>query len=174
MSVTDSTTEILGTYLDDHLVGANSGVQMAQQLRERAGDGPDAGVLGVLVEDIKADRDELRGLLERLDQSSNRVKGAAGWIAGKAHQVAVAEALTGDAHLSMLLHTESLTLGIDGKRALWVALLTVASRYPVLTETDLTGLAERARDQRDRLESVRLRAANRAFTLTADPQRGYR
>lgn len=165
MSVTDSTTEILGTYLDDHLVGADAGVRIAQQLWERAGDGPDAGVLAVLVEDIEADRDELRGSLERLDHRSHRVKRAAGWIAGKAHQVAVAGALTGDAHLSMLLHTESLALGIEGKRALWVALLAVASRYPVLTETDLTGLAERARDQRDRLESVRLRAAHRAFTV---------
>jgi len=166
MSVTDSTTEVLGTYLDDHLVGAEAGLEMAQQLWKRAGDGPDAGMLAMLVEDIKADRDELRGLLERLDQGRHRVKQAAGWIAGKGHQIAVGEALTGDADLSMLLHTESLAIWLDGKRALWVALSAVASRYPVLTETDLPGLADRARDQRDRLESIRLRAAHRAFTLT--------
>ncbi len=157
-------TDVLGTYLNDHLGGANAGVEMARQLCERAGDGPDAGVLAGLAGDIDDDREELRVLVERLGHDRHRVKQAAGWVAGKAHQVAVGEALTGDEHLSMLLQAESLALGIDGKRALWDTLLAVGDRYPALAGTDLTRLADRARDQRVRLETVRLDAARRAFT----------
>jgi len=155
--------DVLGTYLNDHLSGANAGVGMARQLCERTGDGPDTALLTRLVEDIEVDREELRGLVERVGQGGHPVKKAAGWVAGKAHQVAVGEALTGDEHLSMLLQAESLALGIDGKAALWAALLAVRDRYPSLAGTDLDRLAERARDQRERLETVRVNAAQRAF-----------
>jgi hypothetical protein len=121
-----SSTEVLGTYLNDHLGGANAGVEMARQLHKRAAAGPDAAVLALLVDDIEQDRDELRALAERLAEAGHPVKKAVGWIAGKAHQFAVDERLTGDEHLSMLLATETLALGIEGKAALWQALLAVA------------------------------------------------
>jgi hypothetical protein len=158
-----SSTEVLGTYLNDHLGGANAGVEMARQLHKRAAAGPDAAVLALLVDDIEQDRDELRALAERLAEAGHPVKKAVGWIAGKAHQFAVDERLTGDEHLSMLLATETLALGIEGKAALWQALLAVAPAYPQLAQIDLARLADRARDQRDRIETVRLHAAHRAF-----------
>jgi hypothetical protein len=64
----------------------------------------------------------------------------------------------------MLLETETLALGIEGKVALWEALLAVASAYPQLAESDLSRLAVRAREQRGRIETVRLAAARRSFT----------
>lgn len=106
-----ASTEVLGTYINDHLSGANAGVEIVQRLHQRAGDGPDAAVLARLVEDIEQDRDELRALVEQLGESGHPVKKAAGWVAGRAHRVAVGELLTGDEHLSMLLETETLALG---------------------------------------------------------------
>jgi hypothetical protein len=131
MATTEATTEVLGTYLNDHLGGAHAGMEMARKLCDRAADGPDAAVLATLVTDIEADRDDLRALIERLAPSGHPVTQAAGWIAGKAHQVAVGEALTGDEHLSMLLQTESLALDIEGKQALWEALLVLGNRCTV-------------------------------------------
>ena len=159
-----TSTEVLGTYLNDHLSGANAGVQMAQRLHKRAAGGPDAAVLARLADDIKQDREELRRLVEQLGEAGHRVKKAAGWVAGKAHRLAVGELLTGDEHLSMLLETETLKLGIEGKLALWEALLAVASAYPQLAEGDLSRLAVRAHEQRGRIETVRLAAARRSFT----------
>ncbi len=159
-----ASTEVLGTYLNDHLSGANAGVEMAQRLHKRAADGPDAAVLARLAEDIERDREELRQLVEQLGEAGHRVKRAAGWVAGKAHRLAVGELLTGDEHLSMLLETETLALGIEGKLALWQALLAVASAYPQLAESDLARLADRAREQRGRIETIRLAAARRSFT----------
>ena len=159
-----ASTEVLGTYLNDHLAGANAGVQMARRLHQRAVAGPDAAVLGRLAEEIDQDRNELRGLIERLGEAGHPIKKAAGWFAGKAHRLAVATLLTGDADLSMLLETEALALGITGKLALWQALLAVAPVYPQLVEADLVRLAARAREQHSQIETIRIAAACRSFT----------
>jgi hypothetical protein len=163
-----TSTEVLGTYLNDHLAGADAGVQVARRLRERAGTGPDALALARLGEEIEHDRDELRRLVEQLGASGHPIKKAAGWVAGKAHGLAVTELLTGDEHLSMLLETESLALGIVGKLALWEALLAVAPAHPQLVEADLVRLADRAREQHGRIESMRLAAARRSFAPPPD------
>lgn len=162
-----TSTEVLGTYLNSHLAGANAGVEIVRRLHKRAVPGPDAAVLAQLAEEIEQDRDELRGLVEQLGEAGHPVKKAAGWAAGKAHQLAVSELLTGDEHLAMLLEAETLALGVEGKLALWEALLAVASAYPQLVEDDLVRLAGRARDQRGRIEAIRLAAARRSFTSSS-------
>ncbi len=158
-----SSTALLGTYLNDHLGGANAGVEMVHRLHKKAGNGPDAAVLGPLAEDIEQDRDDLRALVDALGESGHPVKEAVGWIAGKAQRLALGEVLTGDEDLTLLLEYETLALGIDGKLALWQALLAVAAANPQLHGDDLARLADRARDQRSRIEAVRLDAARRAF-----------
>jgi hypothetical protein len=158
-----ASTKVLGTYLNIHLAGANAGVEMAQRLHKRAAAGPDAASLARLAEEIEQDRDELRGLVEQLGEAGHPVKKAAGWVAGKAHRLTVGKLLTGDEHLTVLLETETLALGIEGKLALWAALLAVASAYPQLVEDDLVRLANRAREQRGRIETIRLAAARRSF-----------
>jgi hypothetical protein len=62
-----------------------------------------------------------------------------------------------------LLQAESLSLGVEGKLCLWRALIEVAPSYPELAAVDLRKLADRALNQRRRLEVVRLAAARRAF-----------
>ncbi|MBV9921661.1 MAG: hypothetical protein JOY78_12530 [Pseudonocardia sp.] len=159
-----SSSELLGTYLDGHLAGANAGLETAKRLRKHVHDPLDAEAVGRLAEDIDQDREELRRVVERLGEGGHGVKRAVGWVAGKAHRLAVAETLTGSGHLSVLLEAETLAIGIDGKRALWEALLAVVPAYPQLADVDLAGLAERARDQRERVETIRLRAAQRSFS----------
>jgi len=159
-----SSTELLGTYLGDHLAGASAGLETAERLRKHVTEPLDAEVVGKLVEDIEHDRQELRKIIERLGAGAHGVKRAVGWVAGKAHRLAVAETLTGSGHLSVLLEAETLAMGIDGKRALWEALLAVVPAYPQLADVDLAGLAERARDQRERVETIRLRAVRRSFS----------
>jgi hypothetical protein len=75
----------------------------------------------------------------------------------------VAETLTAGPHLKRLLEAESMSLGVEGKLCLWLALIEMVPDYPQLTAVDLPVLAERARDQRRRIEAVRLAAVVRAF-----------
>lgn len=158
-------TELLAIYLNDHLGGANAGVELARRLHQKAGDGHDTAMLGRLADDIEQDRDDLRDLVERVGEARHPVKEAVGWIAGKAHRLAVDEVLTGDEAVTLLLECETLALGIDGKLALWHAVAEVATAYPQLTGVDLGRLADRARDQRERIESLRRDVARRAFTI---------
>jgi hypothetical protein len=158
-----SSTEVLATYLHDHLAGAEAGVEMARRLQKRVAGTPEAAVLGGLADDVEHDRDELRRLVDALGESDHPLKRAAGWVTGKAQQLAVAESLTRDEHLSLLLQAETMALGIEGKLALWEALLAVVPAHPQLGAIDLALLAERAREQRGRVEKIRLAAARRAF-----------
>ena len=153
----------LGTYLNGHLAGANAGVATAERLAERIRTEPTAGTLAQLVAEITSDREQLRAIIERLGVSGHPVKEAVGRVAGEASRLVVAEVVTGSAHLTVLLEAETLAMGIHGKLALWEALLSVVPAHPRLAEFDLAGLAARARAQHDRVEEIRLAAAQRSF-----------
>lgn len=159
-----SAVDHLGTYLNDHLGGANAGAEMARQLEEAVRGTPYAAALGPIAKDIEEDLETLRGLVEEVGVGQNPVKQAVGWVMEKAHRVGAHERMTGSRGLSLLLQAESLGLGVEGKLALWLALMEVVADYPQLTTVDLPALAERARDQRRRLEIARLGAARAAFT----------
>jgi hypothetical protein len=55
------------------------------------------------------------------------------------------------------------TLGIEGKRALWLALAAVAQAEPTLRVLDYERLARWAQEQRRRVEALRLATAKRAL-----------
>lgn len=159
-----SASDLLGTYLNDHLGGAGAGVEMARTLQDSARGGPDEELLGPIADEVEQDRETLRQLIAKLGVMPNAAKRAAGWVAEKAHRVGVAEQVTGSADLTRLLQAESLSLGIEGKLGLWLALQEITPAHPQLAEVDLAGLAERAREQRRRVDAVRLVAARRTFT----------
>ena len=64
--------------------------------------------------------------------------------------------------MQALHELEMLSLGIAGKRALWIALQTVPE-IADRTSLDFSALAARAQDQFERIEAVRLSAARAAF-----------
>ena len=164
-----TTNEQLSTYLNDHLGGANAGVEMARRLQDELRGEPDAAVLGQLAQEVEEDLETLRGLVEAVGSTPNPVKQAAGWVAEKAQRLGVAaDTPTGSPYLTRLLEAESLSLGVEGKLGLWLALMEVVPAHPQLATVNLPMLAARARDQRRRVEEVRLAAARRAFATTQE------
>ena len=63
-----------------------------------------------------------------------------------------------------MLETEALSLGIEGKLAMWMALKQAVSTDSRLAGTDFDRLIARARQQRQTLEPHRVAAALRAFS----------
>jgi hypothetical protein len=166
-----STSDDLGVYLNNHLAGAHTGVEMARTLQREVAGEPDAEVLGPIGDDVAADVETLRQVMELFGVRCNPVKQAAGWVAEKAHRAGVAVSGSGGSHLSRMLAAESLALGVEGKLALWAALSDAVDaadrdRLADADLPDLTTLADRARNQRRRLEAVRLAAARRAFATS--------
>lgn len=155
--------DALRTYLNDHLAGATLGCDHARQIEDRNAGTPLGDVMAKLAADIEEDRDKLQQLMERLDVPKNPVKQATAWLAEKAGRVKFSGASAGDQNLGNFLALETLSLGVEGKRSLWVALQQVEGIYPQLETTELETLIDRAESQRKTLEEERLAAARSAF-----------
>ena len=156
--------EALVVYLNDHLAGAAAGIELAEKLRD-SHQGTELGKdMVALYHDISEDRDTLEELMRHLEVQRHRVKEAAGSMLEKLSRLRLNPALTGSAELTRLLETEALSLGIEGKLSLWMALKEAAAANPRLAAADYDRLIERARDQRRALEPHRLAAAAASFT----------
>jgi hypothetical protein len=154
----------LGTYLNDHLSGANGGCELARHISSVAG-----GALNDLVADIEADRDTLAGLAESLGVRRQGVKQVLGAFAEKLAQARLSRSVVGSEGLAVLLEMEALSMGIRGKRDLWEALAEAASTEPRLAGYDFGALVARAEDQQARLAAHRLAAAGVALSDPARP-----
>ena len=156
--------EALAVYLNDHLAGSVAGIELAAKLRDN-NQGTELGrVMVALHHDISEDRDTLEALMRHLEVERHPVKEAAGWMLEKLSRLRLNPALTGGAELTRLLETEALSLGIEGKLAMWLALKEAAAGDPRLAGTHLDRLIERARGQRRTLEPHGLAAAVRSFS----------
>jgi hypothetical protein len=156
--------ELLGVYLNDHLAGSAAGLELAEKLRDN-NQGTELGnTMEAVHRDIAQDRETLDELMAHLEVERHPVKEAAGWALEKLSRLRLNPALTGGAELTRLLETEALSLGIEGKLAMWLALKEAAAADPRLAATDYDRLIERARGQRRALEPHRLAAALESFT----------
>jgi hypothetical protein len=156
--------EALGIYLNDHLAGATAGVELAEKLRQSSQGTELGSVMAALHHDIEQDRAALEQLMERLGIRRHPVKQAAGWVFEKLSRLRFNTPLTGDEQLTRLLETETLSLGIEGKLALWRSLKELAAADDRLAAADLDRLIDRAGQQRQTLEPYRLTAAAQAFS----------
>lgn len=158
-----SSKELLGTYLNDHYSGAMAGSELAQKLGTENAGTKYGSFLSDLAQEVEHDRATLEDLIGRLGIEKSQVKEAAGWVMEKLSRVKLSEAVTGDADLKRLLEFETLSLGIEGKLAMWRALREVSASYPELADTDLDGLVKRAENQRASLEEHRIQVARVAL-----------
>ena len=149
----------LGAYLNDHRAGAMAGSELAKSLRAKFEGTAQEAFFSELAADIEADLATLDALMERLDVEKDTFKAAAGWMVEKLSRLARNGLVSQSPQLTTLLEEETLSLGIEGKLALWNGLKTVADSYPPLSDADLDGLVTRAQSQLSGLERQRLMAA---------------
>jgi hypothetical protein len=144
----------LPIYLNDHLSGATLGVELARRaLKENADD----ELLQWLVPQLEQDRALLLQLMARRGIEPSVLKSGLAWLAEKAGRLKTNGHLVTYSPLSRLLELEGLAAGIESKLALWLALQETAA------DDELPTLIARAREQRERLEPVRLAAARAAL-----------
>ena len=158
-------------YLNDHLGGATMGVNLAEQIADHADGTPLADVMTRLHAEIEQDRQTLLDLMARMDVDRNPVKQATGWLAEAASRLKFSGATSGDSQYGIFMALESLSLGVQGKRALWTALQQVHDEYPQLAAFDLETLIARADEQHAALERERLAAGGRALSAPAASHR---
>ena len=93
----------------------------------------------------------------------SRVRKAGGWIADRIAEIKLEVDDDEKGGLRRLERLEALAIGIDGKIALWRALEAAARTNAELGQLDYERLSQRARDQRARVETLRVQAAREAL-----------
>jgi hypothetical protein len=154
-------TEALATYLQDHLAGSVAALDLLAHLTTEAA--ASAPTLASLTADIHADQETLVALMTRLQIQPSRPRQAAAWLTAKLGELTLRLEAGDDPALRALDGLEALALGIAGKEALWHALATVADQTPALGTLDYPDLIARAMDQRQRVEVLRIAAAQAAL-----------
>jgi len=152
----------LAIYLNDHLAGSTAGVELARRAASNNAGNEYGRVLSDLAREIEEDRATLEALMDRLDVGRDRVKTAAAWVAERAGRLKPNGHLLTYSPLSRLEEIEFLLLGVSGKLSMWRALDHAI--HERLGGIELSQLEARAESQRERLEALRLRAADEALT----------
>jgi hypothetical protein len=155
--------EHLAIYLNDHLAVSVAALELLEQLEEDHSGTPQETFFSVLRADIEADRQELESLMERLNVSESRTRKASAWLAGKFAELKLRLDDPSGGELRLFESLEALSLGIEGKRSLWLALAATAEQTPSLQILDYGRMTQRAEGQRARVETKRLEAARKAL-----------
>jgi hypothetical protein len=157
--------EHIATYLNDHLAGSVVAVELMENLEAVYADTPVAEFIAKLHADIEADRQELKELMDHLQVSESTARKASAWLTEKLTELKLRldDPTRGDLRLFESL--EALSLGIEGKRCLWLALSAAAEVSPQLLIADYERLMQRAEEQRGRVERKRLEVAKAALKL---------
>jgi hypothetical protein len=151
----------LAIYLNDHHAASVGAVQLARRTARSNSETHYGETLAALADEIEEDRQALRLIMQRLDIGADRSKAAIAWSAEKLGRLKLNGQLTGYSPLSRLEELEIMSLGVEGKLGMWQALGRAVSHG--IPEAELETLIERARSQRERLEQLRLEAADEAL-----------
>jgi hypothetical protein len=158
-----STSKYLAIYLNDHLGGSTTGVELVDRIaKEYAGSELGEFAAG-LARDIRADREALLEIMHALDVTPDKVKVAMGWATEKLGRLKLNGEIRDRSPLSPLVELEGMSLGIEGKRSLWLALAETEAVAGRIGSERLRELIARAERQRSAVEEQRIAAARRAF-----------
>ena len=159
--------KLLGIYLNDHLAGSVTGVELARRARGSNEHTELGDFLATVVNDIEDDRRSLMDIMDQLGIRKDPAKRALAWVTEKAGRLKPNGQITGYSPLSRLIELEGLTLGVTGKLALWKALRRLSDSETQLDSAVLDRLIERAEEQQGALEERRLAAAQEALGAPA-------
>jgi hypothetical protein len=152
----------LSTYLNDHLAGSVAALELLEHLGKLHAGTETEGFVAELRADITADQNELQALMARLHISGSPPRKVAAWLAEKMSELKLRLDAPDNLALRRLEALEAVSIGIEGKRLLWLALDAAAEGVPQL-RMDYERLQRRAKDQRERVEEHRLEAAKAAL-----------
>ncbi len=161
--MTETATDYLETYLQDHRAGAAMGADLARRLADENLDTPYEDFLTGLAQEIEQDVAKLEELMERFGVSPSTMKNAGAKVAEKLGRLKPNEQLTGYSPLSRVLELEGLRGGVQAKLGLWDALAELASHDDRLDPAEVAELQASAERQLAGLREHHGMAAREAF-----------
>jgi hypothetical protein len=159
--------ENLAAYLNDHLAGSVAALELLDYLVKTSSGGAHEAFFRSLRDDVTADQEVLRGLLEKFSAPESVTRKAGAWLMEKAARVKLRMDGSAGSAMERMEALEALLLGITGKRALWLALAGSLGRSD---DFGFGNLTRRAEEQIERVEAERIEAAREA--IGPDPDGG--
>ena len=152
----------IGSYLNHHLSASVAWLEAVERLESAEKGTPMARTLSELRAEGVADQRVLVEFMGRLKVSERETEKATAWLSEKLSRLML-PLRDGREAYNVLLILEALSLGLEGRRALWVALAAAARETTALQGPDYQTLVRRAEEQRARMERLRLEAAQSAL-----------
>ena len=153
--------DALETYLNDHLAGSVSAIEMLERAADDHAGSPLGPQLADLLAAIRAAQEELRDVMRRLGYTESSIKKAGAWLAQHASRLKVGG--SGESDLARFELFEALSLGLQGQWKLWRALRAVVAKHPPLAAMDLARLERESQERHDMVEAWRVEAAQAAL-----------
>jgi len=151
----------LATYLNDHLAGSVVAIELLDHVQKLQGSNL-VTALADIRQEILEDRSELESLMSRLSIPTSGLRKAMAWMTEKFAEIKLRLDDKAGGPLHVLEALEAIALGVDGKRALWSALM--AANISEASGASMERLIGRAKGQREKLEALRLQAAKNALS----------
>jgi hypothetical protein len=155
--------ERLGTYLQDHYAGSSAGTELFRRAAQQQSDPVARTELTVMVEEVENDRAALERFLAAAGTKPDPLKNAGAWVAEKLSRLKPNGELLHRSPLSDVIELEALRLAVEGKAAGWRVLRLLAEDEDDFDRSELDRLLSSAANQIDRLEKLRMAAAERVF-----------
>lgn len=159
--------EHLSDYLNDHLAGSVAALELLERLIKNYEEQPLGQFFQNLHNEIEADQEILKGLIQKLGEHESKVRKAGGWLIEKLSRPKIPLDESAEGEMGLFMALEALVLGITGKQILWNGLAGASASTPGLEGLDYASLARCATEQRERVEAKRLELAGRVFINTA-------
>ena len=155
--------EDLTIYLNDHLAGSVSAIELVDHLIETYRGKPLEPFFTNLRNEIDADQRTLQDLIKKLGDKESAMRKAGAWVAEKLARMKIRVNDSEKDQIGLLHALEGLLLGITGKGALWRALEAASENVALLRDLDYARLQQRAREQCELVEAKRLESAREVF-----------
>ena len=151
-------------YLNDHLAASVTAVKLLSRLKKQHDGLSSARFAWKMRNEVQKDQHELKRIMRRLRVKQSRTRKATGWIAQKLTELKLKLDDPANGGLGAFELLEIVEIGIEGKRCLWRTLSATSQKIPELRGFDYQQLIERAKQQHDQFEAVRLEVAMQAFS----------
>ncbi|MEG9250063.1 hypothetical protein V6S67_18390 [Arthrobacter sp. Soc17.1.1.1] len=154
----------LSAYLEDHLIAAESGVQLFISAERTWSNTPFKATFSGLRSDIAADREDLVKLVHQLGYSQGPVKAAVKWFGAQVSKAGPLNPLRKNRGIAGQLELEALQSAVHGKENLWVSLLELSRNDDRIRAAEMQRLKDRAKTQQDQLAHIMLTTITGRFS----------
>lgn len=153
----------LERYLNDHLSGSAGAVDLIETLAHNHAGTSDEAFFHNLKAEVEEERELLHSLLAAVGKSHSKILEMIGNLTAKGGRLKLLWEGMDSGELGIFEALEILSLGIGGKRSLWLMLGKIAPAIPEWAGTDFAALATKAQEQLDAVEARRITAGERAL-----------